>query len=147
MGQLFKHRLYFANLPPSNRGILWIPFKTNHHKKLTKKLIPFLMAWLHRGPIFEYNSGLLIISYFPSKLDKKFINQMHLFFNSFDLEIVFFINTNISELSSLSIYHLPASKFYNTEKKSWNLSRQEYFPNIKDKIRIINSIVINEQKS
>lgn len=146
--RLFGNRLYFMKLPPSIRGIIWIPIHISTDRDKLKIIIPFLTAWLHRGPIIEYNSGLLIISYFSqSQMTKSFIKEINEFFNSFDLEIYLFLPNIIKSTTSFSIYSLPESYYFDEENQNWYLPKRNLIPSSEEKISIINQIKENEIKS
>lgn len=145
---MFKRRLYFVKLPSSVKGIVWIPFTMNRHKRVAKRIIPFLKGWLHRGPIIEYNDGILIMSYFPKQsISTKYVSEIKEFFNSFDLNVSIFFEAKVQEMSSLSIYTLPESRYFDEEYQSWNLPVQNLMPTIEEKLAIIRAISINEQNS
>lgn len=144
---LFGYRIYFNKLPASNKVLMWIPLVSTSDKALSKKLIPFFMSWLYRGPIFEYNNGILIISYFSlSNISKSFIQELKNFLRSFNLEVYVFVNKDIQSISTLSIYHLPESYFFDKNLQTWNLPERKLILNANEKTIIINKIADNEQK-
>lgn len=132
LSQLFIHRLYFYKLPPSSRSIIWIPFQSNTQRSQLPNLISLLLGWLHRGPIIEYESGILCITHFPHPLPPQLLTQIYQFFHELDLEIHVYTGTDIVEDSTIGYYNLPSADTYNKTEHSWNFFTQSAFPNLVD---------------
>lgn len=145
--QLFKYRIYLTKLPPSTRSVFWIPFTSSYHKSNKNKIITFLMSWLHRGPLFDYNDGILAITYFPiDQINKQFINEIYKFFESINFEIFIYTDEDIIKFSPFSFYYLPESYLFDNESYTWDLPKNLLKPVFNENINFINSIIENEQK-
>lgn len=145
INSLFKRRIYFFKFPATIRGVLWLPFRKQFNQTLLEKIKLFLTSWLHQGSLFEYNSGLLIITYFPQNFySESAIKEIKEFFDAFDLDSYIFLKDSIDTITPLSIYFLPESIYFDVKFQKWNLPEQNLFPLAKEKIERINNIGINE---
>lgn len=146
LDSLFSHRLYFYGLPPSQKGLIWIPL-SQQSTNFKQTLIPFLKAWLHSGCIIDYNTGLLVITYFPIRgMNPKYVQSVYNFFEKLGTKISLFLPQTIDYFSAFSIYSLPESRHFDTDTQSWKLPKNNIHITLEEKINIINNIIENERK-